>query len=83
MAGRLLQVAERALSTPAVRGLATAAAESKPDLNAFWMPFTNNRQFKSAPRMFVGAKDMHYVTADGRQVLDGTAGTTATFVCST
>ena len=26
------------------------------------------------PRMFVGAKDMHYVTADGRKVLDGTAG---------
>lgn len=44
------------------------------DLNAFWMPFTANRQFKKAPRMFVGAKDMHYTTADGRQVLDGTAG---------
>lgn len=44
------------------------------DLSAFWMPFTANRQFKKAPRMFVGAKDMHYVTSDGRQVLDGTAG---------
>ncbi len=44
------------------------------DLNAFWMPFTANRQFKQAPRMFVAAKDMHYTTADGRQVLDGTAG---------
>ena len=44
------------------------------DLSAFWMPFTANRQFKKAPRMFVGAKDMHYTTADGRQVLDGTAG---------
>jgi beta-alanine--pyruvate transaminase len=44
------------------------------DLNAFWMPFTANRQFKKNPRMFVGAKDMHYTTADGRQVLDGTAG---------
>ncbi|MCV0397479.1 MAG: aspartate aminotransferase family protein [Rhizobiaceae bacterium] len=44
------------------------------DLSAFWMPFTANRQFKSAPRMLVGAKDMHYTTADGRQVLDGTAG---------
>jgi len=38
------------------------------------MPFTANRQFKENPRMFVGAKDMHYVTADGRNVLDGTAG---------
>jgi len=53
------------------------ALDRKPtpnDLNAFWMPFTANRQFKKSPRMFVGAKDMHYTTADGRQVLDGTAG---------
>ncbi|WP_336056836.1 aspartate aminotransferase family protein [Nitratireductor sp. CH_MIT9313-5] len=48
---------------------------SKPnDLNAFWMPFTANRQFKQAPRMFVSAKDMHYTTDDGRQVLDATSG---------
>ena len=44
------------------------------NLEAFWMPFTANRQFKANPRMFVAAKDMHYTTADGRQVLDGTAG---------
>jgi beta-alanine--pyruvate transaminase len=44
------------------------------DLNAFWMPFTANRQFKKAPRLLAGAKDMHYVTDDGRQILDATAG---------
>jgi len=44
------------------------------DLSAFWMPFTANRQFKAHPRMFVAAAGMHYTTADGRQVLDGTAG---------
>jgi beta-alanine--pyruvate transaminase len=44
------------------------------DLSAFWMPFTANRQFKKAPRMLVAAKDMHYTAADGRQILDGTAG---------
>ncbi len=44
------------------------------DLSAFWMPFTANRQFKRAPRMLVGADRMHYTTADGREVLDGTAG---------
>lgn len=44
------------------------------DLSAFWMPFTANRQFKKNPRMFVAAEGMHYTTADGRQVLDGTAG---------
>lgn len=44
------------------------------DLRAFWMPFTANRQFKSAPRMLVASQDMHYTAADGRQILDGTAG---------
>ncbi|MBN9246432.1 MAG: aspartate aminotransferase family protein [Hyphomicrobium sp.] len=44
------------------------------DLEAFWMPFTANKQFKANPRLFVGAKDMHYITNDGRQVLDGTSG---------
>ena len=44
------------------------------DLRAYWMPFTANRQFKSSPRLFVEAKGMHYTTADGRKVLDGTAG---------
>jgi len=45
-----------------------------PSLEAYWMPFTANRAFKQAPRMFVAAKDMHYVTDDGRQILDGTSG---------
>ncbi len=44
------------------------------DLDAFWMPFTANRQFKQAPRMLVKAFGMHYTSDDGRQVLDGTAG---------
>jgi beta-alanine--pyruvate transaminase len=44
------------------------------DLRAFWMPYTANRQFKSAPRMLVASKDMHYTSADNRQILDGTAG---------
>ncbi len=43
-------------------------------LDPFWMPFTANRAFKAAPRMFVASSDMHYVTEDGRKVLDGTSG---------
>ena len=43
-------------------------------LDAYWMPFTANRQFKSAPRLLVAAKDMHYVTEDGRRILDGASG---------
>jgi beta-alanine--pyruvate transaminase len=53
----------------------TTPFEATPNnLESFWMPFTANRQFKSKPRLFVGAKDMHYTTVDGRKVLDGTAG---------
>ncbi|HET6519731.1 MAG TPA: aminotransferase class III-fold pyridoxal phosphate-dependent enzyme, partial [Geminicoccaceae bacterium] len=44
------------------------------DLEAFWMPFTATRQFKSKPRMLVGAKGMHYRSHDGRDILDATAG---------
>lgn len=44
------------------------------DLQAWWMPFTANRQFKAAPRLLVSAKDMHYTSHDGRKILDGTAG---------
>jgi beta-alanine--pyruvate transaminase len=44
------------------------------DLNAYWMPFTANRQFKAAPRLLARAKGMHYFMADGREILDGTAG---------
>jgi len=43
-------------------------------LDSLWMPFTANRQFKAAPRMFVAAKGMHFTTDDDRQVLDGTSG---------
>jgi len=43
-------------------------------MEAFWMPFTANRQFKSAPRLLAKASGMHYWTPEGRQVLDGVAG---------
>ncbi|MEM9002942.1 MAG: aspartate aminotransferase family protein [Cyanobacteria bacterium P01_F01_bin.86] len=43
-------------------------------LEAFWMPFTANRQFKTNPRMLTAAQGMYYTTSDGRQLLDGTAG---------
>ena len=44
------------------------------DLEQFWMPFTANRAFKARPRLIAGAKDMHYITPQGRKVLDGSAG---------
>ena len=52
-----------------------APSHARPNnLDAFWMPFSANRQFKRTPRMMVAANGMHYTTDDGRQVLDGTAG---------
>ena len=43
-------------------------------LDAYWMPFTPNKRFKAQPRQVVRASGMHYYTADGRPVLDATAG---------
>ncbi|WP_420392876.1 aspartate aminotransferase family protein [Acuticoccus sp.] len=44
------------------------------DLESFWMPYTANRDFKARPRMCVSARGMYYRSADGRPILDGTAG---------
>jgi beta-alanine--pyruvate transaminase len=44
------------------------------NLDAYWMPFTANRQFKKSPRMLTRAAGMHYWTDDGRQILDATSG---------
>jgi beta-alanine--pyruvate transaminase len=51
-----------------------AAAATPNTLDAFWMPFTANRQFKARPRLMKAAAGMYYTTEDGRQILDGTAG---------
>ena len=45
-----------------------------PSMDAFWMPFSANRQFKQAPRLLAKAAGMHYWTPEGRQILDGIAG---------
>jgi beta-alanine--pyruvate transaminase len=43
-------------------------------LEELWMPFTANRAFKRSPRLLTEAKGMYYTAADGRRILDGTAG---------
>jgi beta-alanine--pyruvate transaminase len=49
--------------------------ESKPQsMSSFWMPFTNNRDFKANPRLLVSAEGMYYKDVDGNAVLDGAAG---------
>ena len=44
------------------------------DLDAYWMPFTANRQFKKSPRMLSRSAGMHYWDDKGRQILDAVAG---------
>lgn len=49
--------------------------EAKPaSMSSFWMPFTNNRDFKAHPRLLVSAQGMYYKDVDGNAILDGTAG---------
>jgi len=50
------------------------AQSSKSGMDAFWMPFTANRQFKQQPRLVARASGMHFWTPEGREVLDGSAG---------
>ena len=50
------------------------APMNRSELEAFWMPFTANRQFKSKPRLLAKASGMHYWTPEGRQILDAVAG---------
>jgi len=53
--------------------VATPAAPAA-KMDAYWMPFTANRQFKKAPRLLAKASGMHFWTPEGRQILDGIAG---------
>ena len=44
------------------------------DLNAHWMPFTANRQFKKNPRLLVAGEGVHYTDSEGRKIFDGLSG---------
>ena len=52
----------------------TTLTPTRSELEAHWMPFTANRQFKARPRILARASGMHYWTPEGRQILDGVAG---------
>ncbi|MCW8887321.1 MAG: aspartate aminotransferase family protein [Motiliproteus sp.] len=47
---------------------------SQAQLDAHWMPFTGNRNFKRDPRIIVSADGNYYTDADGRKVFDGLSG---------
>ncbi|MBK80202.1 MAG: aspartate aminotransferase family protein [Gammaproteobacteria bacterium] len=44
------------------------------DLEAYWMPYTSNREFKKRPRMIVEAEGCYFTDADGRRIFDGLSG---------
>ncbi|HEV2653272.1 MAG TPA: aminotransferase class III-fold pyridoxal phosphate-dependent enzyme [Rhizomicrobium sp.] len=44
------------------------------DLAAFWLPFTQNRAFRRAPRILARAEGMHFFDESGRALLDGCSG---------
>ncbi|MCP5180536.1 MAG: aspartate aminotransferase family protein [Pseudomonadales bacterium] len=44
------------------------------DLDAWWMPFTANREFKKHPRIIQRAEGAYFQDADGRRVFDGLSG---------
>ena len=43
-------------------------------LDAYWMPFTANRYYKSHPRMLVRAEGAYYETDDGKRLFDCLSG---------
>ena len=51
-----------------------AAGLSAEQLDAYWMPYTGNRQFKRDPRIIVGAEGSYLIDSDGRRVFDSLSG---------
>ena len=43
-------------------------------LDAHWMPYTGNRDFKAHPRMMASAQGAYYTDIDGRKIFDGLSG---------
>lgn len=50
------------------------AAAARAELEAYWLPFSGNRQFKDNPRLIKAAEGCYYVDADGRRVFDAMSG---------
>ena len=44
------------------------------NLDAYWMPYTGNRQFKRDPRIIQSAEGVWFTDSDGRRILDGHSG---------
>jgi beta-alanine--pyruvate transaminase len=47
---------------------------TREQLEAHWMAYTGNRQFKEDPRMIVAADGVYFIDDKGRRILDGLSG---------
>ena len=57
------------------RGALKNSNEISPQgLDAHWMPYSGNRQFKRDPRIIVGADGIYYIDSKGRRCMDGLSG---------
>jgi beta-alanine--pyruvate transaminase len=50
------------------------AGLTQKQLDAHWMAFTGNRQFKKDPRIITSAKGRYYTDSEGRKIFDGLSG---------
>jgi beta-alanine--pyruvate transaminase len=50
------------------------AGLTQAQLDAHWMAFTSNREFKQDPRIIVAAEGNYYTDAEGRKILDALSG---------
>lgn len=50
------------------------AGLTQKQLDAHWMAFTGNRQFKKDPRIITSAEGKYYTDAEGRKIFDGLSG---------
>ncbi len=65
---------ETAMSFAVIDENTTAPRMDAAWLDAHWMPFTANRNFKAKPRMIVGGQGAYYTDAEGRKIFDGLSG---------
>lgn len=63
-----------AIDSPTTHEANTTVRTDAAWLEAHWMPFTGNRNFKANPRMIVEAKGAYFTDSEGRKIFDGLSG---------